>query len=206
MKKLKLLFLSLPFLVLLIGIGLATGTVPHVAAQELSTDFQHCIVRLEPIRPGEQSSKVSEPICFDNSPDAIALITGGRIRLPQTAQQAEIDEAMRSYSTSSSLSTGSTNTLLSSFLIARFWNNINFNNLLVEYMGPVSCSPSTSYGVPVLSSSLNDKFESGSAYSSCNILWIYENINYGGQVGVCYPSCSDFGIFKNQVSSWRATP
>jgi hypothetical protein len=92
--------------------------------------------------------------------------------------------------------------LSSSFLIARFYDNTNYNSLLVEYFGPAACSSSVSYGVTVLPSGLDNRFSSGRSYSNCNLIHVYDFFYYGPPTYSCGPNCPSFHALNNQVSSW----
>ena len=124
---------------------------------------------LEPIRPGEQFSRASEPICSAGPIDTVNGVP-----------------------------------LASSYLITKFYDRTNYRTLLVEYYGASDCL-SASYGVADLPDSLDNKFESGRAYSQCNTIYVYDFNNYGGPSYSCGPNCATFYALNNFVSSWRST-
>jgi hypothetical protein len=41
----------------------------------------HCVVKIEPLKPGEKSSEMSEPVCFDSFSGAIYFATDGKVSL-----------------------------------------------------------------------------------------------------------------------------
>jgi len=95
--------------------------------------------------------------------------------------------------------------LAASFLIARFYDNINYVTLLVSYIGASACSPSISYGRASLPSNLDNKFASGRSYSGCNWISVYDGSYYFGPNYTCSggSGCSNFFALNNYVSSWR---
>jgi hypothetical protein len=97
------------------------------------------------------------------------------------------------------------NSLASSYLIAKFYDNTNYTNLLVEYYGASACSSTISYGATSLPGSLDNKFASGRSYSNCNLIYVYDFTNYAGPSYSCGPNCSSFYALNDNVSSWRTT-
>lgn len=58
-------------------LGLATAAIGGGTAAVRSQDggpVQHCVVRIEPLEPGNSSSRVSQPTCFDTFKDAFRSI------------------------------------------------------------------------------------------------------------------------------------
>jgi hypothetical protein len=129
-----------------------------------------CAFYLHPIKPGEQASTVSEPVCSDGLIDMIDGIS-----------------------------------LDSIYLIAKFYDNINYANLLVEYYGASPCSSTVSYGVTALPSNLNNRFSSGRSYSNCNLVKVYDFFDYQGPTYACGPNCPSFYALNNHVSSWETS-
>jgi hypothetical protein len=95
--------------------------------------------------------------------------------------------------------------LESIYLIAKFYDNINYANLLVEYYGASPCSSTVSYGVTALPSNLNNRFSSGRSYSNCNLVKVYDFFDYQGPTYACGPNCSSFYALNNHVSSWETS-
>jgi len=91
------------------------------------------------------------------------------------------------------------------YYIASFYDDINYVTLLVNFFGSSTCSSSVSYGVGQVPSSLNNRFSSGSVYSGCNNLYVYDLANYAGDSASCFANCSSFGSLNDRVSSWRVT-
>ena len=129
-----------------------------------------CHVLLEPLQPGDFTSKI------------LGLQCGNSSKLSQP--NLEIN---------------------TSYFIASFYDNTDFNSMLIQYYGPALCSPSTSYGVGQLSSSVDNRISSGSGYSGCNNIYVYDLPNYAGDSASCFANCSSFGSLNDRVSSWRVT-
>lgn len=91
------------------------------------------------------------------------------------------------------------------YLIASFYDNKDLNGLLVQYIGSEVCSSTTSYGFGQLPTSLDNRFSSGSGYSGCNNVYVYDLVNYGGDSASCFANCYSFGSLSDRVSSWRVT-
>jgi len=94
--------------------------------------------------------------------------------------------------------------LAATYTIAKFYDYTNWNTLLVTYVGASPCSSTVSYGRTSLPSNLDNKFASGSGYSSCSHIYVYSLPNYGGASISCY-SCATFDVLIDLVSSWRVT-
>jgi hypothetical protein len=91
------------------------------------------------------------------------------------------------------------------YLIASFYDNKDFGGLLVQYIGSEVCSSTTSYGFGQLPTSLDNRFSSGSGYSGCNYVYVYDLVNYGGDSVSCFANCGSFGSLNDRVSSWSVT-
>jgi len=66
-----------------------------------------------------------------------------------------------------------------------------------------TCSPGVSYGVNQLPSTLDNKYESGKAYSSCDQIEVFDFANHQGATYACGASCSSFYALNKDVTSWR---
>ncbi len=129
-----------------------------------------CVVLLEPIQPGEQFSRASEPVCSRGAIDSINDVSLDR-----------------------------------SYLIAKFYDETNYTNLLVEYYGASPCSPTVSYGVPDLPDNLDNRFASGRAYSNCDHITVHDRNGYRDPSYACGANCPTFYALNDAVSSWEAT-
>jgi hypothetical protein len=89
--------------------------------------------------------------------------------------------------------------------IAIFYDNTGFDKVLFSYYGPTQCSATVSYGVGQLSSTFDNRISSGSGYSGCNNIFVYDSPNYAGDSVSCFANCSSFGSLNDRVSSWSVT-
>ena len=109
---------------------------------------------------------------------------------------------MEQCGTSSQLTLFGLNT---TYLIANFYDNINYGTELIYYYGSYMCSSSISYGVSQVSASVDNRISSGSGYSGCNNIYVYDLANYAGDSASCFANCSSFGALNDRVSSWKVT-
>ncbi len=91
------------------------------------------------------------------------------------------------------------------YLIARYFDDTNFKNVLIYYYGPALCSSDISYAVKSLEEAYNNKFSSGSGYSGCNNISVFDLTSFGGDSYSCFANCSSFGALNDRVSSWKIT-
>jgi len=91
------------------------------------------------------------------------------------------------------------------YLLASFFDKTNLEGVLIQYYGPSMCSSGISYGVGQVSSSVDNRISSGSGYSGCNYVYVYDLPNYGGDSASCFANCSSFGALNDRVSSWKVT-
>ncbi len=94
--------------------------------------------------------------------------------------------------------------LNSLYLIAKFYDNTNYDSLLIEYYGQYPCSAGYSYGRPDLRvDGVDNRFASGRGFSSCDRITVYDGYNYTGPQYTCGPNCSTFYALNDAVSSWK---
>lgn len=94
--------------------------------------------------------------------------------------------------------------LSSAYLIAKFYDRTNFRSLLREYYALNPCSIGISYGRNDLADdSLDNRFESGQSFSSCNTIEVFDFVDHTGATYACGPNCSSFYALNNNVTSWR---
>jgi len=93
----------------------------------------------------------------------------------------------------------------SAYLIAQFYDNKDYDTLIVNFGGTQKCSSTASYQVPSLPSSINNKISSGAGFSGCNNIYVYDFTNYGGVRAYCQYGCGSFGVLNDRVSSWKVT-
>lgn len=94
--------------------------------------------------------------------------------------------------------------LSSAYLIAKFYDRTNFRSLLREYYALNPCSIGISYGRNDLADdNLDNRFESGQSFSSCNTIEVFDFVDHTGATYACGPNCSSFYALNNNVTSWR---
>ncbi len=91
------------------------------------------------------------------------------------------------------------------YFLASFFDKTNFDSVLIRYYGSSMCSSSISYGVSQVSASVDNRISSGSGYSGCNNIYVYDLANYAGDSASCFANCSSFGALNDRVSSWKVT-
>ena len=91
------------------------------------------------------------------------------------------------------------------YFIANFYDKTNYESALIYYYGSSMCSSSISYGVSQVSASVDNRISSGSGYSGCNNIYVYDLPNYAGDSASCFANCSSFGSLNDRVSSWKVT-
>ena len=89
--------------------------------------------------------------------------------------------------------------------LASFFDKVNFDSVLIQYYGSSMCSSNVSYGVGQVSSSVDNRISSGSGFSGCNNIYVYDLANYAGDSASCFANCSSFGSLNDRVSSWKIT-
>jgi hypothetical protein len=59
--------------ILVLSGAIAAGTLARVGSQDKEAT-KHCVAFIEPLRPGETASKVSEATCFDTLEESLRSI------------------------------------------------------------------------------------------------------------------------------------
>jgi hypothetical protein len=175
---------------------------------------EHCNISLSPLRPGQTTSDVVSYECFATQAESLYAMSGGRIRISETATQAEIDAAIWNYNQSLPTSRQKSDSesklaavfLSSNQLLARSYDSINFGGSSLSIISCSTCENCTE-GYQYLISDLStwkDRFESAQVFENgCNYYNHYQLINYGQPVIDCgYPTaCSGLGVLGNHVRS-----
>jgi hypothetical protein len=96
--------------------------------------------------------------------------------------------------------------LESLYLIAKFYNDTEYQGLLTEYYGQYPCSSGYSYGRPDLrDDAVDNEFASGEGFSSCDLITLHDWYNYTGPKYACGPNCEKLYALNDAVSSWKVT-
>lgn len=154
----------------------------------------HCVVLIEPIKPGQEESVTSAPVCFDSFADAIYAATEGAVRLDPTIRPNEITQEMLSLSQRSTV-------------VGIDWKDKNFRGdsyVWATYHTP-GCSDGSSYGVSSMPSGWNDVVSSAKSYAGCNHYYHYEHTNWIEPRIDCGGECAQMYSMDNKTSSERWT-
>jgi hypothetical protein len=184
--------------------GDSSSTTSNVSCEPI---VQAQVEFLEPIKPGDEGWEIKpyEPtekseVVFGPSQESVYRCVFFLEPIQPGEQESKESEPVCSSGPIDSINGIS---LDSSYLIAKFYDNTNYGSLLVEYYGPSGCSASVSYGKTTLPSNLDNKFASGSSYSGCNVIEVFDFTNYTGPTYSCGPNCFSFYALNDHVSSWR---
>jgi hypothetical protein len=121
--------------------------------------------------------------------------------IAEGATESKIIDEVCSDKTVNELGGAQLNTL---YLVAKFYDRTNYGTLLKEYYGSVPCSSGVSYGRNNLADDgYDNRYESGSAFSNCNLIEVFDFVNHTGPTYACGANCSSFYALNNAVSSWR---
>ncbi|MDO8690869.1 MAG: hypothetical protein Q7R39_12810 [Dehalococcoidia bacterium] len=152
---------------------------------------RHCVVRVEPVRPRQEASRMSAATCFDSFSDAVYAATGGAVRLAPTVAPAEVTEQ-----TLNPLSSHQT-------VISIHYRDSNFSG--VSFMAvannTVGCTTGISYALPSMPSGWNDVVSSARTFAGCSFNRHYEHTNYGGAKIDC--QCATMGTMNDKTSSLK---
>lgn len=156
---------------------------------------QHCVIEIDPLRPGESVSQMHPIGCFATFSEAIAAATGDEIQLPADVDPTEITPEMLAPAQSN-------------IVVGIDYINPNFGGQSVtwETAHTPGCSDGSTYGTPNMPSSWNDVVSSAHSYAGCNHYYHYEHTYWTGSVRDCGGSCATMGVMDNATSSERWTP
>jgi hypothetical protein len=188
--------LKLAGLVVLLGLlGSASAAQARTPdAGRSATRGRHCIVRIDPVRPGQTVSTMSDLACFATFSDAIAAATGGAVHLSSTTAPTQLTEAMLAPATTT------TQTVIG----VDYVNTHYGGNTLTWYTTYGNCTSTNYYNAASMPSGWNDVVSSAHAWANCNHWYHYEHINYGGARATC--TCYYIGDAMNDRTSsekWR---
>ena len=217
MRKKSVLLVSVGVLLLaggLLAVGLNRISVQAAGGDSASDCAEYpCVVFLEPIRPGEEGWVVEPSESGDQGEAVNGIVRGPSgeteyrcVVLLEPIQPGEqFSRASEPVCSRGAIDSINGVSLDSSYLIAKFYDETNYTNLLVEYYGASACSPTVSYGVPDLPDNLDNKFASGKAYSNCDHIYVYDRNGYRDPSYACGANCPTFYALNDHVSSWEAT-
>lgn len=156
---------------------------------------QHCVVEIDPLRPGKSASIIRPVGCFVTFSEAIAAATAGAVRLPLDVDPGEVTAEM--------LAPAQSNIVIG---IDYVYSNFQGNSLVWETDHTPGCSDGTTFVTPNMPSGWNDVVSSARSYAGCNHYYHYEHTYWTGAVHDCGGSCATMGVMDNATSSERWTP
>lgn len=195
-----------------IDAGLSYQQPAWVRPENYDPGSKHCVGHIEPLQPGQTASIVQERGCFDNFADALAVATGGRVRLPKDFRADDItQEILNTGLAAPSVTEASiAGAQLTYVVIGIDWEHANFagNSYTSETTHAAGCTDGTSYGWENMGGSWwNDRISSARGYTGCNADH-FEHSFYGGAMLRCPQgtnNCANMGVMNDQTSSinWR---
>lgn len=151
---------------------------------------KHCVIIIEPLQPGQTTSKTSEPQCFATFAEALAFVTNGAVVVPQDFRPDDLTDEILAATTDT--------------VVGIEYIDANFLGSSLTWGTPNSngCSDGTVYqsNVP---NDWNDKISSARAFQGCNSFLHYANANYSGSTHQCAPNCATMSVMNDQTSSVR---
>lgn len=226
--------------ILLLAVLVVAGWTPNVRAEEANQPCPagyYSAALLEPIKEGENNSKVISETCMESnesvsvqmldpvdpasyeSQDLSKIVTEKN----ETVMGPSVADGFRCVALLEPIAEGATESkivaevcsdqtissiggvdLNSAYLIAKFYDRTDYRSMLKEYYGAIPCSSGVSYGKNDLADDgFDNRYESGSAFSSCDIIEVFDFINHTGATYACGANCSSFYALNNAVTSWR---
>lgn len=157
---------------------------------------RHCVALLVPIAPkteeGVISANLEEGGCFPTLEEALETGTGAQLTLPAEISPAELAQALSDPPVSAS----------ASVLLGTEYGSTGFAGGSTNYFGSSGCA-GTTWQVPNVGAGVNDTFESGIGFGTCDHNRKFEHVDFGGAVVLCTPNCSTYGTLRNKVTSLR---
>jgi hypothetical protein len=157
---------------------------------------RHCVAFLVPIAPkteeGVISATLEEGGCFPTFEAALEAGTGGQVALPDGTSPVELTQSLLD----------SAVTAATQVLLATEYDGVNFSGGSNNYFASSGCA-STTWQVPNVGATWNDRFESGIGFGTCDHNRKFEHVDFGGSVVLCTPNCSTYGTLRNEITSLR---
>lgn len=168
---------------------------PAIAAPQ--DEERHCVIHLVALSPktedGITTATLEEGGCFLTLEEAIEVGTGGEVAtLPEGTSPIDLTQSVLD----------ATLTAASDVLIGTEYENTNFGGISHNYFASSGCA-STTWQVSNVGAAVNDRFESGKGFGTCDHNRKFEHANFGGAVVLCTPNCGTYGALRNEVTSLR---
>jgi hypothetical protein len=91
---------------------------------------------------------------------------------------------------------------LASVLLGTEYDSTGFAGGSTNYFASSGCA-GTTWQVSNVGAGVNDTFESGKGFGTCDHNRKFEHADFGGAVVLCTPNCSTYGTLRNKVTSLR---
>lgn len=191
MKKEKVFRISLVLLFVVTSLSFVA------AKQGEGKEPPHCVVQIEPVKPGEKTSEMSEPVCFDNFSDAVYFATDGLVRLSSSVTPSQVTEETLNPAGARR-----------STVIGQDYNYQNFGGTTITWTtsNPDGCSQGATFWASSMPSGWNNKVSSARSYQGCSTYWHYDYPSFGGSKIDCGWSCATMGAMDNQTESESWAP
>ena len=193
-----------PFVMMLIAMPLVLATAAYGHDESGSTqDLPACddgvlYVTLKEYDPSKGRSDVVSTYCDHR----YAKGPGGESGSSGTQGPHSVDKAPAKYRHGAGR--GVRREASTGALIGQDYDLTNYRTLLVQWTGSAyGCTTGSSYAIPNVGSSLNDRIESSRSYSGCSHNYHYQNSSYTGTIAPCGTSCSTLGTMNNRTTSLR---
>ncbi len=181
---------------------LAFSVPAGVSAQSCTTigSGNHCVAKLEHIRPGSDEARVVSETCFPTFVEALREATGGAVNLPITtstyAAMAFVDTVEGPIGAASS------------FLIGEDWDNSNYDDSAGTKLWEASadCGPGVAWNISSINSDWQNRISSAKGKSSCDRFYHFEDPGYEGAQRNCLPNCATFGAMNDRTRSLQFKP
>lgn len=176
---------------LLIGSAMMADAHTNNAGNQ-GTGDRHCIVRIDPVKPGQSESRVYDFRCFATFAEAVAAGTRGRVYLPANTSPAQLTDQMLSPQ----------GVAAAPFLIGIDYKDGGYGGTYVQWYSDLSgCTSSRWFFSNNMPSGFDNQLSSTQGYSNCNHNTSWENTNQTGASKVCFPNCSYIGDAMNDRTS-----
>lgn len=165
---------------------------PQATASSHPTKY--CVLKLAPLRSGQQTSDVLYSQCFSTFSASIAAATNGHTHLPASVKPQNLTQAMlNAYS--------ARNTPQTSYVLSVEYWDWHYQGSAWAISGSWPCSQVGGYGMSYVGNTWNDQISSAAGYSDCNHVLHWENSNYWGANLDCTPNCYTMGVMNDATSS-----
>jgi hypothetical protein len=173
------------------GLGLVHAPTPDAAAP-LAPAGQHCVVNIDPVQPGAQTSRVEEGGCFATLAEALAVATDGAARVDPQMQPHELTKER--FPTA-----GRT-------VIAIDYADANFRgDYILWSVSQGGCAPGVHFRASSMPDGWNDRVSSVLGGANCDLQFLFEHIDFNshtqGEVAECHPECEGLRVMDNKTSS-----